>query len=47
MDQMENTFKGLGWYLATVLMGHILQGVIFYPVLLGELVSSGQTKLVS
>jgi len=37
MEQLEDEFKSLGWYLVTVLIGNILQGAIFYPLLYGKI----------
>jgi hypothetical protein len=37
MSDMPNTFEELGWYFMTVFMGFLIQGIILYPTLYGEM----------
>jgi hypothetical protein len=36
MEDMRKTFRELGWYVMTALLGFFIQGLIIYPILFGK-----------
>ena len=45
MEDMRKTFRELGWYVMTGLLGFMIQGLIIYPIVFGKLDSITQKKL--
>jgi len=37
MEDMRKTFRELGWYVMTGILGFLIQGLVIYPLLFGKL----------